>query len=236
MIDVPHVARFLAALTSRTTTTGSDLLPRRGPALLVVNHTTIADTPVVLAALDRYGLKPIAETARGHSATCRDHTHVRFLATQDVFDHLLLGPIVRRAGFIAVQPAGLGRVDAYAAADDALRAGQIVALFPEGDVTSPEEGAPRRLRSGAARLAIATGVPIVPVAHHDARDIGSGTEGQTLRQAVTAIWRRPTIQLVVGRTIQPSEFTGLTPLELTRIIRERLTETWRRAAELRLQA
>ena len=233
MIDVPFVARFLAGLTCSYRLTGAELLPRTGPALVVVNHTTIADVPVVLAALDRHGLKPISEDARGHSAACADHLHVRFLATQNVFDHPLLGRVVRRAGFIAVQPAGLGRVDAYAAADEALRAGQVVALYPEGDVTSPEEGAPRRLRSGAARLAIATGVPIVPVAHHDAREIGAGTEAQTLRRAVTSILRRPTVQLVVGRTIQPHEYAGLTPLELTRMIREHLTETWRRAVELR---
>lgn len=231
IFTVPHVARFLAGLTSRYRLDGAELLPRRGPALIVVNHTTIADTPVVLAALDRHGLKPISAGAPGHGPQCRDHAHVRFLATQEVFDDPIIGRVVRRSGFIAVQPSGLDRVSAYAEAEAALRAGEIVGLYPEGDVTSPEEGAPRRLRSGAARLALATSVPIVPIAHHDAREIGFGTEAQTLRGAVTSIWRRPTVQLVVGNRIEPSAYEGMLPLDLTRLIRERMTDTWHDARD-----
>ncbi len=233
LITVPSVARFLAWWTGRVDLVGAERLPRRGPALVVANHTTIADVPIVLATLDRHGLKPISSHAPGHSPDCTAHAHVRFLATQEVFDHSILGPIVRRSGFIAVQPTGLDRLDAYSQAQAALREGEIVALYPEGDVTSPEEGAPRRLRSGAARMALATGVPIVPIAHHDARDIGQGTESETLRGAFTAIWRRPKIVMVVGRRIEPVEYEGMLPLDVTRLIRERLVEAWQLARDLR---
>jgi 1-acyl-sn-glycerol-3-phosphate acyltransferase len=232
VITVPSVARFLAWWTGRVHLVGADRLPRQGPALVVVNHTTIADTPIVLASLDRHGLKPISAHARGHSPACR-HGHIRFLATQDVFEHWILGPIVRRSGFIPVQPSGLDRLGAYERAEGALRDGEIVGLYPEGDVTSLEEGAPRRLRSGAARMALATGVPIVPIAHHDARDIGQGTEAETLRGAFTAIWRRPKIVMVVGRRIEPEEYAGKLPLDVTKLIRERLHETWQQARDLR---
>lgn len=233
LVTVPSVARFLAWWTGRVDLVGAERLPRCGPALVVANHTTIADVPIVLATLDKHGLKPISSHATGHSPECTDHAHVRFLATQDVFDHAILGPIVRRSGFIPVQPSGLDRLGAYEQAETALRDGEIVALYPEGDVTSPEEGAPRRLRSGAARMALATGVPIVPIAHHDARDIGQGTEAETLRRAFTAIYRRPKIVMVVGRRIEPAEYEGRLPLDVTRLIRERLVETWQQARDLR---
>jgi len=233
LVTVPSVARFLAWWTGRVELVGVEHLPTRGPALVVVNHTTIADTPIVLASLDRNGLKPISSHAPGHSPDCSDHAHVRFLATQEVFDHVVLGPILRRSGFIPVLPSGPDRVGAYEQAEAALLAGEIVALYPEGDVTSPEEGAPRRLRSGAARMALATNVPIVVIAHHDARDIGHGTEAETLRAAFTAIWRRPKIVMVVGRQIEPAEYAGKLPLDVTRLIRERLVETWQQARHLR---
>ena len=233
LVTVPSVARFLAWWTGRVDLVGAERLPRHGPALVVANHTTIADVPIVLASLDRHGLKPISSHAPGHSPGCRDHAHVRFLATQDVFDHVILGPIVRRSGFIPVQPSVSDRLGAYEQAESALRDGEIVAIYPEGDVTSPEEGAPRRLRSGAARMALATNVPIVPIAHHDARDIGQGTESETLRGAFTAIWRRPKIVMVVGRRIEPAEYAGMLPLDVTRLIRSRLVETWQQARDLR---
>jgi 1-acyl-sn-glycerol-3-phosphate acyltransferase len=233
LVTVPSVARFLAWWTGRVELIGAERLPRRGPALVVANHTTIADVPIVLSSLDRHGLKPISSHAPGHTPECTDHAHVRFLATQEVFDHRILGPIVRRSGFISVQPSVSERLGAYEQAEAALRDGEIVAIYPEGDVTSPDDGAPRRLRSGAARMALATNVPIVPIAHHDARDIGQGTEAETLRAAFTAIWRRPKIVMVVGRQIEPGEYAGMLPLDVTRLIRERLIETWQQARDLR---
>lgn len=230
VLTVGNVATFLSRATCRVTVEGAARLPRKGPALLVVNHTSITDTPVVLSMLYHHGLHPAAPDAYGHSPDCPDHAHVRFLAVEDLFHHRILGPIVSRSGFIPVHLRDPRGVAAYEAAIDALRKDEIVALYPEGDVTAPLDGAPRRFRSGAARLALAHPVPIVPIAHHDARRIGHGDIGESLRGAMTAVVRRPRVRVVVGRTIDPSEYAGLGALELTRLIRERLTATWERAA------
>lgn len=229
-LTVGNVATFLSHATCRVTVEGAARLPRQGPALLVVNHTSITDTPVVLAMLYHHGLHPAAPDAHGHRPDCPDHAHVRFLAVEELFHHRILGPIVRRSGFIPVHLRDPRGVVAYEAAADALRKNEIVALYPEGDVTAPHDGAPRRLRSGAARLALAHPVPIVPIAHHDARRIGQGDIGASLRGALTAVVRRPRVRVVVGRTIEPVEYAGLEALELTAMIRSRLTATWRRAA------
>lgn len=230
VLTVGNVATFLSRATCRVTVEGAARLPRRGPALIVVNHTSIADTPVVLAMLYHHGLHPAAPEAPGHRPDCPGHAHVRFLAVEELFHHRVLGPIVRRSGFIPVHLRDPRGIAAYEAAADALRKDEIVALYPEGDVTAPSDGAPRRLRSGTARLALAHPVPIVPIAHHDARRIGQGDIGASLRGAMTAILRRPRIRLVVGRAIEPSEYVGLGALELTGLIRTRLTATWARAA------
>src|SRR5690606_37287787 len=141
----------------------------------------------------------------GHSADCADHAHVRFLASTDVFANKLIGGLARDAGYIPVVLGGdLRAVRAYDAAREALQRGELVGIYPEGDVTAPDDGAPRRLRSGAARLALATAVPIVPIAHHDARAIASGSVQRSLAEAVTALWRRPYVAMVVGEPITPA--------------------------------
>jgi 1-acyl-sn-glycerol-3-phosphate acyltransferase len=75
-------------------------------------------------------------------------------------------------------------------------------------------------------------VPIVPIAHHDAREIASGSVQRSLAEALTAGWRRPYVAMVVGEPIPPASYAGMSALELTALIRERLTATWREAADL----
>jgi 1-acyl-sn-glycerol-3-phosphate acyltransferase len=230
---IATVADFLARNTARVRVRGAERLPRTGPALLAVNHTTIADVPLVLSMLHRAGIHPAAPDAPGHSADCSDHAHVRFLASTDVFASKLIGGLAEEAGYIPVVLGGdLRALEAYAAAREALERHEIVGIYPEGVVTAPDDGAPRRLRSGAARLALATGVPIVPIAHHDARAIASGSVQRSLAGAVTAIWRRPQVAMVVGHTIEPASYAGMSALELTALLRERLTATWREAADM----
>jgi 1-acyl-sn-glycerol-3-phosphate acyltransferase len=150
-LTVSSVAEFLAKHTARVHVRGVEHLPRAGsgPALLAVNHTTIADVPLVLSMLRHAGIHPAAPDAPGHSPGCTDHAHVRFLASTDVFANKLIGGMVRDAGFIPVVLGGDVRaIQAYDAARAALERGELVGIYPEGDVTAPDDGAPRRLRSG----------------------------------------------------------------------------------------
>jgi 1-acyl-sn-glycerol-3-phosphate acyltransferase len=227
------VATQIARSVSRVSVSGAEYVPRHGPALLVVNHTTIADVPVVLAVLYRLGLHPASDRSPGHSPKCVGHAHVRFLAVERMFRDPFFGRYVRRADFIPVHLRDPRGVQAYAAAEAALRNGEIIGIYPEGDVTSPEDGAPRRLRTGAARMALATHVPIVPIAHHDARLIGDGTIAQTLRRTASALWRRPRVHVVIGKPIEPAAYAGMSALDLTSMIRTRLTETWEAARDAR---
>jgi len=110
-----------------------------GPKLIVANHPSISD-PIYLALLSSQPIK--------------------ILIIDNPFSVPLLGAYLRRSGHVPVVP-GNGRA-AFDEARRLLEAGHSVALFPEGWV-SPPEGGFNSPRTGAARLALLTGVPVVPV-------------------------------------------------------------------------
>ena len=84
---------------------------------------------------------------------------VRFMAKKAVFDHKISGPLMRGMHHIPVdRKAGAG---AYDEALAALRAGEVVGVFPEATISQSFEV--KQLKTGAARMALAAGVPIVPV-------------------------------------------------------------------------
>jgi 1-acyl-sn-glycerol-3-phosphate acyltransferase len=83
---------------------------------------------------------------------------VRFLATARAFEHPVAGPLLRGMRHIPVErTAG---APAYRHAVRALRAGELVGVFPEGEVHTGDVGP---VRTGAVRMAAEAGVPLVPV-------------------------------------------------------------------------
>lgn len=224
---VGPVAVGLAGWLGRYELSGAENLPFSGPAIVAVNHTTILDTPPVIAGLYRSGLRPSRACDREGCGT--SHGHIRFLATELLFRHPILGPLMRHADFV---PVGQGRSAkaALQAGIDALRGGEVLGIYPEGDVEVSVDGAPRRFRIGVGRLALETGAAIVPVAHHDARVFGAGSIGESLRGALTSVVRRPTVRIHVGRPIQAVEYAGRTLHETVSLVQERVTAVWRTLA------
>ncbi len=110
-----------------------------GPKLIVANHPSCTD-PFLVGTLTR---EP-----------------VKLLVIREAFITPVFGWYMRSAGHI---PVTLGEGGpAFAATLAQLQAGSSVALFPEGWV-SPQTGGYNRARSGAARLALSTGAPVIPV-------------------------------------------------------------------------
>lgn len=214
----------LTRAVGRIDVTGAANLQFTGPAIVAVNHTTIVDVAPVLAALHRAGLHPSRPCDRSGCGT--HHGHIRFLATEMVFANPILGPLVRHAGFV---PVGGGR-SAIAALQSGLAAlgrGEIIGIYPEGNVEATRDGAPRRFRIGVGKLALESGATIVPIAHHDARAIGSGSIAESLLGAVTSVVRRPVVRIRVGAPIRPAEYAGKTLAETVALIQERVTRVWR---------
>jgi 1-acyl-sn-glycerol-3-phosphate acyltransferase len=221
---VGPVAVGLARAVGRIDVSGTNNLLFAGPAIVAVNHTTIVDVAPVIAALYRAGLRPSRPCGRdGCEST---HGHVRFLAAEAVFANPIIGPLIRQAGFVPVSN-GRGAAAALKAGLAALARGEIVGIFPEGDVAATDDGSPRKFKVGVSKLALESGATIVPVAHHDARQIGSGSVARSLLGAVTSVVRRPTVRIRVGTPIRAAEYAGRTIAETASLAQERVTAVWR---------
>ena len=115
---------------------GTDHLPVTGPAVIAPNHDSVLDGIVLGAAISR---------------------ELRFLAKAELWQSRLLAWALDGLGAIRIQR-GRGDHLALARARQAIEAGQVVAIFPQGAVRGD-----RAWHRGAARLALVTGAPLVPV-------------------------------------------------------------------------
>jgi 1-acyl-sn-glycerol-3-phosphate acyltransferase len=129
------------ALDLRITVDGADHVPRAGGCVLASTHVSYLDFIFVgLAARPSRRL-------------------VRFLAKKSTFDHRVSGPLMRGMHHIRVdRAAGAG---AYEQTLRAVTAGEVVGVFPEATISRSFEV--KELKTGAARLALAAGAPLVPV-------------------------------------------------------------------------
>jgi 1-acyl-sn-glycerol-3-phosphate acyltransferase len=120
-----------------------------------------------------------------------------------LFQVPVLGEYLRRSGHIPVE-AGQGQ-RAVDRALDLLRRGKTVIIFPEGDL-SPEAGGFQSPRTGVARLALASGAPVIPVGIHLERSrihaVQSTVRGQT---EVGRWYLRGPYHMTVGRAVR---YTG----------------------------
>jgi 1-acyl-sn-glycerol-3-phosphate acyltransferase len=120
---------------------GHARVPRTGPAVLATNHVGYLDFVFVgAAASDQKRL-------------------VRFMAKKEVFDHRISGPLMRGMKHVPVDRFGRPR-DSIDAAVAAMKSGEIIGMFPEATIS--RSFIPREGKSGAARMAMEAGAPLVP--------------------------------------------------------------------------
>jgi 1-acyl-sn-glycerol-3-phosphate acyltransferase len=131
---------------------GAEHIPATGGVLVVANHVSHAD-PLTFA---RY----VWDAGRVP----------RFLAKDELFRIFFIRRVLRGAGQI---PVHRGSSDAQSSLRDAvaaLAAGEAVCIYPEGTVTRDPDWWPMVSRTGVARLALSTEVPVVPVAQWGPQD------------------------------------------------------------------
>jgi 1-acyl-sn-glycerol-3-phosphate acyltransferase len=121
---------------------GAEHIPATGGAVLASNHVSYLD--FIFCGL---GAQPAKRL-------------VRFMAKKSVFTHKISGPLMRGMHHIPVdRKAGTA---AFRDAETALRNGEVVGVFPEATIS--ESFTVKALKSGAARLAQAAAVPLIPMA------------------------------------------------------------------------
>lgn len=143
---------IMAALT-RHHWRGVENLPLEGGFILAPNHMSNFD-PVQMGYF-------IA--AQGYET--------RFLAKASLFSVPVVGPFMKKWGMIPVLRASKEATDSLIHARTALEAGDVVGIYFEGTLTRDPSYWPMKGKTGAARLALDTGVPIVPVVQWGPQDV-----------------------------------------------------------------
>jgi 1-acyl-sn-glycerol-3-phosphate acyltransferase len=136
------VARFALSALARVRVSGLENVPRDGPLIVVANHLSNADPPLVAGWLT---------PALGRQ--------MHILAKQSLFVPVV-GWLLRRLGATPVR-AGGSDIEAYRVAREVLDRGEVLCIFPEG--TRSHDGVLGEAKPGVAMLATRSGVPILPV-------------------------------------------------------------------------
>lgn len=174
----------LMGLIARIRITGAEKLPREGAFVLAPNHYSELDPIIVAVAVWRIGRAP------------------RFMAKESLFKIPVVGWILRKTGMIPV-----ARSSSASAAKQTMKQsaelvehGRGVIVYPEGTLTRDPDLWPMRGKSGAVRLALADGIPLIPMAQW-------GTQAIMGRyQKGLSLWplRKP-ITVVIGDPVDVSD-------------------------------
>jgi 1-acyl-sn-glycerol-3-phosphate acyltransferase len=133
------MAAAVAKALFRVSAEGREHVPATGPVLLVANHLSLLDPPLVGVATSR---------------------QLCFMAKEELFRVPGLGPLIRALGARPVRRDG-GDRRALMAALGLLAEGRALLVFPEG--TRGEEGRLGEAKPGVGMLAVLSGAPVVPV-------------------------------------------------------------------------
>jgi 1-acyl-sn-glycerol-3-phosphate acyltransferase len=167
---------------------GTEHVPRDRGCILAVNHISYADPfAVALFVYKGCGRRP------------------RFMAKHTLFELPLAGRIVRGAMQIPVYRNTADAGDALRAAVDAVNAGECVVIYPEATVTKDPAQWPMAAKTGVARLALATGAPVIPVGQWGANAfLGKDKKPHPFPRKLLHLWARPPVDLSAWQGAEPT--------------------------------
>ena len=142
----------LLATTSRTWIDG-EKLPATGGCIVAINHISHVDPLLSAHFVYDHGRLP------------------RYLAKSGLFTNKALGGFLTSAGQIPVERLSRNAAGAYDSAVRAIGAGECIVIYPEGTLTRDPDLWPMKGKTGAARIALATGCPVIPVGQWGAQEI-----------------------------------------------------------------
>jgi len=177
------LAMPLMALISRITVRGKENVPATGGFILAPCHFSAIDPVVMGVALWKAGRTP------------------RFMAKESLFRVPVLGSILRGLGQIPVDRSGQQRaLGPMKAARSLAKTGGGIIVYPEGSLTRDPDLWPMRGKTGAVRMALDSGIPLIPAAHW-------GTQILMPRYSGRLKFFPPTpITVLIGKPIDLSAF------------------------------
>ena len=164
-----------------------DRIPEQGPAVLVCNHVSYMDALLITGACRR---------------------PARFVIYEPIYRMFLLHFIFRTARAIPIasqrtNPVGLEK--AFEAISEALAAGEVVCIFPEGQLT--RDGDVDEFKLGIERIIKRNPVPVVPLALKGLwGSFFSHKNGHAMTRLPQRFWSR--VELVAGSPLLPAQVTA----------------------------
>lgn len=140
-------------LVSRQHVSGTENIPREGGFIAVCNHLSDLDSLTAMRCL-------VDEDVPAYS-----------LAKSTIFDVPILGHVFKAGGQIPVYRGTKEAGSSLIEAERRLLAGDVIMIFPEGTLSRDPLMWPMVGKTGAARLAMRTGAPVLPMGQWGAQDI-----------------------------------------------------------------
>lgn len=155
----------------------------------------------------------------------------RFLAKAALFKGSFVGGLLRGTQQIPVYRESTDAANAFRAAVDAINKGECVAFYPEGTLTRDPDMWPMEGKTGAARVALLTKAPVIPVAQWGANE----AMPPYAKEKKLRLFPRKTLRVLAGPPVDLSAYYGKEPTgevlrEATDVIMKAITEL---LAELR---
>jgi 1-acyl-sn-glycerol-3-phosphate acyltransferase len=195
---VRWLARFLAFIkVVDVTVVNRGAVPKKGAVIVACNHISYTDPVFLWGALRRRAIA---------------------IGMAELWTMPVVGKLVKLLGHIPViRGDALSGADAVERATAVVSRGGVLIIFPEGKIVGRGEKAP--YRAGAARIALATGAPIVPAGIVGSNDVMPLKRD---RPGKKTFYRDRKVVLVFGAPIQPNP--DMTEQQLTELVRVRIEE------------
>src|SRR5246127_3883468 len=178
------IFRPLLHILVRNKWAGRENIPKTGPVIIAPNHMSYAD----------WGTDAVFFYGAGRYPT--------YLIKAFAFKVPFIGKMLYGCGQIPVNRGAADAALALRQAEEALKNGAAVIIYPEGTATRDPDLWPMVAKTGVARLGLATGAPVIPVARW-------GTQNALPYGSTKAkICPRQTVRTVAGKPVDLSEWAG----------------------------
>ncbi len=176
--------RPLLSVLVRNKWAGRENIPKKGPVIFAPNHMSYAD----------WGTDSVFFQTAGRYPT--------FMIKASAFKAPFIGKMLYGCGQIPVDRGGKDAAKALKQAEEALAEGAAVIVYPEGTATRDPDLWPMVAKTGVARLALATGAPVIPIARWGTQNV------LPYGSKKVKLWPRQTVRTVAGQPVDLSEWAG----------------------------